>query len=144
MSRHTGSARRRQRGVTLMELMIVVLIVGILAAIGYPAFREYTIRAARSEGRGALLEMASRQEQFFLDNKSYADALADLSMPENTEHDKYQIAIDDESADCPVQTCYALTATPLGRQLDDTACGSLTLNSNGTKGATGDAPGACW
>jgi type IV pilus assembly protein PilE len=123
---------------------VVLLIVGILASVGYPAYLEYTVRAARSEGRGALLEAASRQEQFFLDNKSYADDLADLSMPENTEHDKYEIAIDGESADCPVESCYALTATPLGRQLDDKACGSLTLNSNGTKGATGDAPGACW
>ncbi len=144
MSRHPVSARRRQHGITLMELMIVVVIVGILAAVGYPAYREYTIRAARSEGRGALLEAASRQEQFFLDNKSYAEDLADLSLPQNTEHDKYQIAVDDEPADCPVTSCYALTATPLGRQLDDTACGSLTLNSNGTKGATGDAPDACW
>lgn len=144
MSRTPGSARRRQRGVTLMELMIVVVIVGILASVGYPAYREHTIRAARSEGRGALLEAASRQEQFFLDNKSYADDLADLSLPQNTEHDKYQIAVDDESGDCPIESCYALTATPLGRQLDDTSCGNLTLNSNGTKGATGDAPDACW
>lgn len=144
MSRHPVHARHRQRGVTLMELMIVVLIAGILAAVGYPAYREYAIRAARSEGRGALLAAASRQEQFFLDNKAYADGLTDLALPVNTEHDKYQITVDAETADCPIVSCYALTATPLGRQLDDTACGNLTLNSKGTRGATGDEPARCW
>ncbi len=144
MSRHPVNARHRQRGVTLMELMIVVLIVGILAAVGYPSYREYSMRSARSEGRSALLAVASRQEQFFLDNKAYADDLADLGMPGNTEHDKYQITVDAETADCPILSCYALTATPLGRQLDDTVCGNLTLNSNGTRSATGDEPAGCW
>jgi len=144
MSRYSPGVRHRQRGVTLMELMIVVVIVGILASVGYPAYREHSLRAARSEGRGALLAAASRQEQFFLDNKSYADDLADLALPANTEHDKYQITVDAETGDCPIESCYALTATPLGRQLDDTVCGNLTLNSNGTKGASGAEPAACW
>jgi len=144
MRRMPLNAPRRQRGVTLMELMIVVVIVGILASVGYPAYREHSLRAARSEGRNALLAAASRQEQFFLDNKSYADDLADLGMPADTEHDKYQVAVDAETADCPIESCYALTATPVGRQVDDTVCGNLTLNSNGTRGASGDDPAACW
>jgi len=144
MIRFGTGVRARQRGVTLMELMIVVLIVGLLAAVGYPAYREYGIRAARSEGRSALLAAASRQEQYFLDNKTYAADLSDLSLPVNTEHGKYELAVDAETADCPLVSCYAMTATPLGKQLDDAVCGNLTLNSNGTRSATGDNPAACW
>lgn len=136
--------RRRQRGITLMELMIVVVIVGILAAVAYPAYREQSLRAARTEGRSALLNAASRQEQFFLDNKSYASSLADLGMVAATEHGKYQLAVDAATADCPLTNCYALTATPQGRQADDTDCGNLTLDANGAKGASGSDPGACW
>lgn len=144
MSPRAAPSRRRQRGVTLMELMIVVVVVGILAAVGYPSYRKQSLRAARSEGRAALLAAASRQEQYFLDNKSYAASLSELGLTALTEGGKYQLAVDAETSGCPLTSCYALTAAPQGRQVDDGDCGSLTLDANGTKGATGTTPSACW
>ncbi len=65
---------RRQLGFTLIELMIVVMIVAILAAIAYPAYRDYLIRGQLSEARSALADMRVRMEQYFLDNRTYAGA----------------------------------------------------------------------
>ena len=65
------SAYRRMQGVTLLELMIVVVIIGILAAISYPSYRNFTDRAKRNEAKAILLEIAQNQERFYLQNNTY-------------------------------------------------------------------------
>ena len=59
------------RGVTLLELMIVVVIIGILTAIAYPNYREFAARAKRNEARALLLEIATVEERFYLQNSRY-------------------------------------------------------------------------
>ncbi|MEH6617468.1 MAG: type IV pilin protein, partial [Porticoccus sp.] len=71
----------KSRGFTLIELMIVVAIVAILVGIAMPNYREYVLRSNRAVAKGALLEVASRQEQYFLNNRSYTHLLADLGYP---------------------------------------------------------------
>ena len=70
--------RRAMAGVTLMELMIVVVIVGILAAVGYPNYRDFTIRAKRTEAKAALLQIATNQERFYLNNNTYTTDMTNL------------------------------------------------------------------
>ena len=72
-----------QRGVTLMELMIVVVIVSIMAAIAYPNYRDFTARAHRNEAKAALLEIAQNQERFYLQNSTYG-SLTQLGYPGDT------------------------------------------------------------
>ena len=68
-------------GVTLMELMIVVVIIGILAAVGYPNYRDFAARAKRTEAKAALLQIATNQERFYLNNNTYTDDLTNLGFP---------------------------------------------------------------
>ena len=53
--------RKKMAGVTLMELMIVVVIIGLLAAIAYPNYRQYSARAKRNEAKASLLQIATLQ-----------------------------------------------------------------------------------
>ena len=72
--------RRRQLGVTLMELMIVVAIISIIAAISYPSYEQFIVRAKRSAGTSMLMQVADRQQQYFMDNKRYAASLTNLGL----------------------------------------------------------------
>src|SRR5690606_13347971 len=70
--------RRSVAGFTLVELLIVVVIIGILAAIGYPSYLQYVTRTKRTTAKSVLMQVADRQEQYFSDNKQYADTMAEL------------------------------------------------------------------
>ena len=139
-------AKTRVFGFTLIELMIVVLIMSILGAIAYPGYRNYVLRAARSEGKASLVTVASKQEQFFQNNKTYTtDISGDLNEATMSETGKYTITAAAD-AGCTIATCYLLTATRAGGQTDDSDCGDFTLNSAGTKGVLNATKSAseCW
>jgi type IV pilus assembly protein PilE len=65
---------RAAKGFTLIELMVVVVVVGILATIGYPSYRDYLLRSKITEAVGNLADMRTKLEQFFLDNRTYLGA----------------------------------------------------------------------
>ncbi|RZM02652.1 MAG: type IV pilin protein, partial [Variovorax sp.] len=69
--------RRRQAGFTLIELMIVVAIVGILATIAYPSYRESVLKGRRAEARTALLELMQQQERYMTQRGAYLNFIAD-------------------------------------------------------------------
>jgi type IV pilus assembly protein PilE len=68
----------RQRGFSLIELMIVVAIVAILATIAYPSYDNYVRKAKRATAQAALLEIASKQQTYLLDRRVYSGSLTDL------------------------------------------------------------------
>ncbi len=81
-----AAARRRRRrvparvrGFTLIELLVVIAIIGILAAVAVPQFGSYRRRGFDADVQANVRNMALAQEAYFLDNNSYADALADLT-----------------------------------------------------------------
>lgn len=126
------------RGVSLLELMIVVVIVGILAAIGYPAYRDYVDRAKRNEAKALLLEIAQNQERYYLQNNSYA-TLVQLGYdnPQITDSGAYSVAIGAADANN-----FTATATwQLGGR-ESGRCNTFSLDGRGTKSS---APLAdCW
>ena len=128
---------RTAHGFTLLELMITVLIVAILAAIAYPSYQSYLARAYRSEAYTALNQWANLQEQYFLDQRRYADDMSSLGAPANlfvTAAGHYSVQT------TATETGFTLTATALDNQLTlDSACSTLTLSSDGVR-----APKDCW
>jgi len=138
------------RGVTLIELMTVVAVMAIIASIALPTYRKYLIRAQRSEGKIALLQLQTAEEKFYLQNNTYTDKVttsstADtpgLGLPGTSETGKYKIEVKDLGAGG--QT-YTATATPLVGQTDDKDCANLTINERGVRGISGTrTPEFCW
>lgn len=126
------------RGVTLLELMAVVAIIGILAAIAVPSYRNYVMRAQRTDAMSALLRIAAAQEKFYLQNNQYADALDDLNI-EGTENGWYDLEID--NTDVARDFTVTATAASGGAQANDSHCESFSLTSTGEKTATN---ADCW
>jgi type IV pilus assembly protein PilE len=147
--RHASS----QLGFTLIELMIVVAIVAILSAIAYPSYERYVIKTKRSVAQSALLQVADRQQQFFMDNKRFAADLTNLGFPANPyvlNDDGASTVAGDTQAVYSVSlsnvtaTTWTATAAPLQGQLSrDSYCGSLSLTQAGAKGKTGSSD-KCW
>ena len=135
---------RKQAGITLIELMIAVAIVGILAAIAYPSYRNQVIRSTRTEGKVALEQRAQALEKCFTRYMSYNSVSCAAGQPtadDNTVDGNYRIAIG-----TPDDDTITLTATPLGGQASDTECNVLSLDHAGRRdiiGGTGTAP-RCW
>ena len=117
------------RGVTLLELMIVVVILGILTAIAYPSYRQFIERAKRTEARALLLRIAVDQERFYLQNKTFG-TMAQLQYddPQITDSDAYSVTITTNNA-----SNFSVTATyQLGGEEAD-KCLTFTLDGRGTK-----------
>lgn len=113
---------RQQRGVTLIELMIAVAIVGILATIAYPSYQNYQQTSRRSEGQSCLIQLANTQERFYASNGRYSDSYAELRPGADTtcgESEVYDIAVQEATAGCPLSACFDLRAKPVGRQDGD-------------------------
>lgn len=136
---------RMPSGFTLIELLIAMVIAGILAAVAYPSYTQHTVKARRAAVEGFMLELASRQEQYLLDARRYADSNAALGVSTPAEvASHYTVTVSADNAQTP--PTHVVTATPRGSQLSqDGKCGTLTYNQAGAKGKSGTGTVAdCW
>lgn len=139
---------RRQEGMTLIELMIAVVIVGILAMIAYPNYASYLVKSRRSQATACLQEAAQFMERFYTTNLRYDTSVqtnAAVSLPTTSciqdMNGRYVISIGSVSANA-----FVLKATPQGAQAtSDTQCGTLSLSQTGAKTVSGTGSVAsCW
>jgi type IV pilus assembly protein PilE len=138
------SAVRAERGVTLIELMIVIVLLAIAVGIAVPSYRSYVIRTHRTEGTAALLNVRRAQEAFFLQNDRYVDDAGlvaakpgGLGFPRTTERGFYQLdVVTPDPANPAAPLSFMARATAIGGQLDDDQCRTLTINDRGDRGAT--------
>lgn len=144
---------KRQKGFTLMELMIVVAIVGVISAIAYPSYTQFIVKSKRVAGTAVLLQIADRQQQFFMDNKQYATQFSSLGytsdammvnedgmiVSDSDSRRTYKIAFSAASA-----SAFTVEAVPQQAQASkDADCGTMTLTNAGVKGHSGSGDN-CW
>ncbi len=147
---------KKQTGLTLIELITVVAIVGILSAIAIPSYSRYTTSASRTTGKTALQTVRSKMENFYINNKSYTTDLSKLGYgaaspslnkagEETAGGDAvYTVSVSNPGG-CTLASCYTLTATAVNAQAtNDTDCINLTLSMLGVKSATGPKGVSCW
>jgi type IV pilus assembly protein PilE len=140
--------RRKQLGVTLIELLIVVAIVGILAAIAYPNYRQYALRGNRTEAKAELMEVSQELEKCFtrfgMYNNGSCTVYGDVTGGKFrvSEGGRYQITL---VAGADPRNEYRLEAAPQGGQVADTGCGTLRLDQIGTRSVSATSPDPkCW
>ncbi len=142
-----------QRGVTLIELIVVMIIVGILAAVAIPSYRQYVLRSQRSDAKDALLALATQQEKYYLQCNTYAAGIAaandcaagNLQGDATSKNGWYTLAIDAANV-----TSYTVSATATAgeNQIQDTACRTFRVTDRGIRTAADSGGGVstatCW
>ena len=138
-------ASRRANGFSLLEMLIVVTIVGIVAAFALPNYTRQMEASRRMDAKDALLQLAAEQEKFYMTNSTYAADLSELGFPTELSVNGYyglSVAADAET--------FTLTATPASGspQQKDNGCQEFTLNHQGLRtakdGDGADAATECW
>ena len=136
---------RPNRGFTLIEVLMVVAIIGIMAAIAYPSYQDSIRKGRRAEAKGALAETAARLVHYYGDNKTYPAGgdMTDIGYADaafTTVEGFYQVGFSAVAA-----TSFTLRAVPQDDQTNDTACATFTLTDQGVRGITGTSGvDLCW
>ena len=136
-----------------MELLLVLVIASVLMLVALPAYREMVLRAQRTAGKVALMDVINRQERYLLNFKKYSTSLAELGFGPNyyvgptaevasVEDAVYRVELALEEG-----VFQAVRAVPLNGQRRDIDCGTFTLDRWGGRGVLGmyaKQPGRCW
>lgn len=144
---------KKQKGFTLIEVMIVVVIVAILAAVAIPSYQDSVRKTRRADAKESLTRIAALQERYFFTKNDYGTA-AQLGVANTSTEGYYTINIyttpGTNTGQCGSDPCYRIVATPvaMGPQAADTKCAIFALNHIGQKSAkdSGDADRTdeCW
>ncbi len=137
---------RTRGGFTLIELLVVMVIIGIMASIGYPSYLNYVERARRTEAKGFLSEIQARMERYYFDNESYTTDMRQLGFattaPESEKGNYVATSLNSGLPTGNIATSYLIRVTPTGPHVDPD-CGYLQIDSrNQQSSATGQQK--CW
>ena len=146
LSKRSSLPKKLMSGFTLLELMIVVAVIGVIAAMAYPSYLESVFKAKRSTAAASVLECVALLERRFTLTGTYIETACD-----NLNNDDYTLAIDTSMVSrngrtCTAngnENCYKITAT--SNIAADVACTSMSINDLGVKDAAGTGGiKKCW
>lgn len=145
MSAPARSPRRWSAGgFTLVELMIVIVIVGILAGVAYPGYRDYVERSRRADAKALVLLTGQRLERCYANNATY-DGCVEGTLDSTEGY--YQASVATQSS---APTLYTVTVVPVPAtpQANDSDCARFVLDQSGARSAFSaddtDTTGTCW
>ncbi|WP_318479831.1 type IV pilin protein [Photobacterium leiognathi] len=126
----------KQKGVTLIEMLIVVAIIGVISAIAYPSYQSYVLKGHRTQAMGDMVKVQLNLEEHFTQNSNYSSPVISGSTCSicDSDNDRYTFSLSSAS------NSYTITATAKAdKGQDQDECGNLTLNQNGA-----GTPADCW
>jgi type IV pilus assembly protein PilE len=126
---------KKQQGVTLIELMITIAIIGLLAAIALPSYTNHIKKTRRKMAAACLQENAQYLERWYTTKMTYDGASAQACPTEMQAF--YDVTV------TPAGSTFSATAAPKGAQAGE-QCGTLTLDEKGARTASGGTTSACW
>ena len=133
---------KNERGITLVELIIIVALIAILGAIAVPNYTEYKRKAHRLDAKTALQHISAEQERYFTTNHSYASDLSQLGMDDNlSANGHYVISL--QAVNTYEFQAVAVPA-PDSPQVKDLECQQFSINSLSETAASPDPGGDCW
>ena len=145
-SKITSITPRHMAGMTLLELMAVVAVIGILSMIAIPSYQRYLARAHRTEAKTALLRLATNQERFYIQNRTYSADPSALGFADNiSERGTYALSI--TGAGVNGYTATARPRTGGSINMMDDSCTAFSITAQGERTATavpGFDAGTCW
>lgn len=149
----------KESGFTLLELLIVVAIIGILAAIAIPLYQHQVEASRRTAAKTTLLDIASREEKYYATNNQYTADLTTLGyssvatscaggassclqVPSSDQY-FYAVSVSVPTSGVTAGTTYTADAVPNGEQAND-ECGTFQINAQGAQTTLGGSATDCW
>jgi len=131
-------------GVNLLELLMVITIISVLAAIGYPNYIKFKYETRRSDAKAMIMHIQSTIQNFLIANNTpvlQATDLTTLSFPAKSKSGYYNVSVSISSPN------YTITATAIEDQLNDTNCRNIIMTNDGVTSSQNSSAAAstgCW